>query len=301
MRLFFCVAAALILAAPSAFAKSDPACAFISADPPADPAHPAALYPFALPSGGVKINAALLTAAGAGAHPTVLLLHGFPGNEQNLDLAQAIRRCGWNVLTLHYRGAWGSPGQFSFKTVQEDGAAALAWLRAPDPAAAGKIDRSRIVVIGHSMGGWAAAFLGARDGGLLGTGLISAANMGAIGAAPRAGAIKIVDKNLGDSAGMRTLAATLQGLADELIAHSQDYDFTHLQGRLADHPLLLITSDDGLAGDSAALAATLQASGDRLITQTHLPTDHSYSDHRIALETAVIDWLVALPGARIGS
>ena len=57
---------------------------------------------------------------------TVVLLHGLPGNEQNLDLAQAIRRAGWNVLTLHYRGAWGSPGQFSLQHVLEDADAAVA-------------------------------------------------------------------------------------------------------------------------------------------------------------------------------
>ena len=35
----------------------------------------------------------------------MILFHGLPGNEQNLDLAQAIRRANWNVLTLHYRGS----------------------------------------------------------------------------------------------------------------------------------------------------------------------------------------------------
>ena len=40
-------------------------------------------------------------------------MHGLPGNERNLDLAQAIRRAGWDVLTFTYRGAWGSPGDFS--------------------------------------------------------------------------------------------------------------------------------------------------------------------------------------------
>ena len=38
----------------------------------------------------------------------VLLLHGFPGNEKNLDLAQDLRADGFNVLFFHYRGAWGS-------------------------------------------------------------------------------------------------------------------------------------------------------------------------------------------------
>jgi hypothetical protein len=29
-------------------------------------------------------------ASGAGPHPTVLMLHGFPGNEKNLDLAHSV-------------------------------------------------------------------------------------------------------------------------------------------------------------------------------------------------------------------
>jgi len=44
-------------------------------------------------------------AAGAGPHPAVVLLHGFPGNEKTLDLAQDVRRAGWNVLYFNYRGA----------------------------------------------------------------------------------------------------------------------------------------------------------------------------------------------------
>jgi hypothetical protein len=43
-------------------------------------------------------------ANGPGKHPTMLLLHGFPGNERNPDLAQAIRGHGWNVVYFDYRG-----------------------------------------------------------------------------------------------------------------------------------------------------------------------------------------------------
>ena len=71
-------------------------------------------------SEGAHLNAVAYLAAGAGPHPTVLLLHGFPGNERNLDLAQAIRRAGWNVFFFHYRGAWGSGGEFSFGNALED-------------------------------------------------------------------------------------------------------------------------------------------------------------------------------------
>lgn len=49
-------------------------------------------------SHGNRLNGIVYLANGAGPHPTVVLLHGFPGNEKNLDLAQALRRDGFNVL-----------------------------------------------------------------------------------------------------------------------------------------------------------------------------------------------------------
>lgn len=80
---------AAILAALSLV--QSPGMAAVKQDGAQDPVHPAHLLPVAVPSGEVTMNAALYVAAGEGPHPTVLLLHGFPGNEQNLDLAQAMR------------------------------------------------------------------------------------------------------------------------------------------------------------------------------------------------------------------
>src|ERR1700751_2289463 len=93
----------------------------VISDPAPDPLYPPRSSQVLAPSHGMGINALLYLAGGAGPHPTMVLLHGFPGNEQNLDLAQAIRRAGWNVLTMHYRGSWGSPGAVSI-----DGAVAEA-------------------------------------------------------------------------------------------------------------------------------------------------------------------------------
>ncbi len=293
---------ALLTAAP-ALAQTDPLPAAVVADPPQDKTHPAGMIAFALPTrGGVKINAVLYTAAGAGPHPTVLLLHGLPGNEQNLDLAQAIRRDGWNVLTLHYRGAWGSPGRFTFAGCIEDAAAALTWLRDPNTVAAPGIDAGKIVVIGHSMGGFMAAYTGGHDPGLLATGLISAANLGGptgMGALPRKAAAKVVDDNIGTTVGMHTLNATPESLGDEAIQHDKDWNFTDWAPALARHPLLIVTSNDGLA--AGALALRDRAAGGAPVTYLHLETDHGYSDQRIALEAAVLRWLENLPGAPAGS
>ena len=91
-------------------AAADAATSCSAIDPPRNAAYPTHNQQLLIPSHGVGLNALLFQAAGAGPHPTVILMHGLPGNERNLDLAQAIRRAGWDVLTFTYRGAWGSPG-----------------------------------------------------------------------------------------------------------------------------------------------------------------------------------------------
>src|SRR6185437_8162027 len=92
----------------------------IYTDPVHDARNPATVEVLHIPSGGVEINGLAYLAAGAGPHPTLVLLHGLPGNEKNLDLAQAVRRAGWNAITFNYRGSWGSPGRFTFAGNLED-------------------------------------------------------------------------------------------------------------------------------------------------------------------------------------
>ncbi len=76
----------------------------------------------------------------------MVLFHGLPGNEKNLDLAQAVRRAGWDVITLNYRCSWGSPGTFSFNNSLEDALAVLAYLREPANVSKLRVDTSRLVI-----------------------------------------------------------------------------------------------------------------------------------------------------------
>jgi uncharacterized protein len=242
-----------------------------------------------IPSGQVRINGVAYLAAGAGNHPTVVLLHGLPGNEKNLDLAQAIRRAGWNAVTANYRGSWGSPGVFRFAQVLEDGDAILAFIR--DSANVRKlgIDTSRIVLAGHSMGGWATAHVASHDHALRGAILICAADMGAAGEAKRG---DVVTHMAGD---MESLAGvTAEQMADELIANARQWKFDRVSGGLAATPLLVLTSDDGLAPQSDALVKAIKLLGNQHITTAHVATDHSWSDRRIELESRVVRWLQSL-------
>src|ERR1044072_3387211 len=78
-----------------------------------------------IPSGGVEINGLAYIPSGAGTHPTVVICHGWPGNEKNLDLAQAVRRVGWTAVTFNYRGSWGRPGECHFAQLPADAAAGM--------------------------------------------------------------------------------------------------------------------------------------------------------------------------------
>lgn len=86
----------------------------IAMDPVRDPAFPPRKEVIHVPSGGTIINGVVYTASGPGPHPTFVFFHGLPGTERNLDLAQAVRRAGWNAVTVNYRGSWGSGGSFRF-------------------------------------------------------------------------------------------------------------------------------------------------------------------------------------------
>ena len=115
---------------------------------------PAECLELTIPSHGSRMAAFMYTAAGPQAHPTLILLHGFPGNERNLDLAQAVRRTGWNVLYFDYRGSWGSEGEFAFANCVADVSSVVAFCK--KQAKTLRIDTTKLALFGHSMGGWVA-------------------------------------------------------------------------------------------------------------------------------------------------
>lgn len=274
--------------------------AFVAASAQAPASDRAAMTSFQLPSHGALLNAFVYIAAGAGPHPVVILLHGFPGNEKNLDLAQDIRRAGWDVLYFNYRGSWGSPGDFSFTHSFEDSAAAVSYLRQPEVAKKLRLDPSRIVIIGHSMGGLMAVHTGAGDAGLLGVGLISAADMaGRIPAQLPEAAIPVATQRTATALaneGMAPLAGcTPESLATELIANRVAWGFAAQAPALNHVPLLVVSSDDGLAPADNALADAAAKAGNTKVVKVHFATDHAYSDKRLELSKTVLDWLGTLP------
>jgi len=280
--------AAMVLTASGAQAADLPPAAIFT-DPPVDAAHPARAETLHIPTGGVKVNGLAYIAAGDGPHPTVVLFHGMPGIEKNLDLAQAIRRDGWNVVTLNYRGSWGSPGTYSFKGNLEDARAVLAYIRTPEVAAKLQVDTRRLVVMGHSMGGWVTAMTAGADPDLKGAVLISAADMEVLGRLPIATRMTIAADSMESLAGI-----TAQSMAEDM-GTLNGLGFAAAAPGLVDKPVLILSSDDGLAGMTGALADDIRKRGGQRVTTIHGATNHAWDSLRVRLASEIIRWLDALP------
>ena len=104
-----------------------------------------------IPGARGKLLTKLYLTAGREKHPVILLLHGIPGTEQNIDLAQYFRRQGFHVLVFHYSGSWGSDGDYSLKNNLEDADTVLDYIIENEQYS---FDKDRIFAVGHSLGGF---------------------------------------------------------------------------------------------------------------------------------------------------
>ena len=290
--------AGLILAASlgmNGLALAGPEFDPVTMDPPQiDAEHPPAVREVSFESHGDVLSGFVYLAGGPGPHPTVVLLHGLPGNEKNLDLAQVLRRGGWNVLFFHYRGAWGSEGTFGFRYSRQDVGAALAFLRAK--AGSFRVDTDRLALVGHSMGGYMALYGAAVDEKLRCVVAISPVDLGAYGMAIR--------KQREDGGAPPVRSGTqklvmLKGASrilmnDEVAEHAEELALSGFAGGLEGKKVMLIAG----ARDAVlpppmhqAIKSILEAVPGLDLTVAVLDADHSYSWKRLALSRRVNGWL----------
>ncbi|GAC1656706.1 MAG: hypothetical protein NVS4B3_22610 [Gemmatimonadaceae bacterium] len=257
-----------------------------------DSAHPPSIEELSFTSQGERLNALMYVAQGAGPHPTVILLHGYPGNERNLDLAQTIRRSGINVLYFNYRGAWGSGGTFSFVNAQEDVASAIGYVRSRVVAQRLRADPRRVVLMGHSMGAWLAFLGAAADPTITCVGGIEVGDMARIGGEMMRShetdsTFSAYTRWLTEAGG--PLHASSDTLLASLKANAESWALPHHAPALSDRVILLL--DNAHNREHASLVAALRQAGARRLTAAVWATDHSFSDRRIELARTVVHWL----------
>jgi pimeloyl-ACP methyl ester carboxylesterase len=225
------------------------------------------------PCQGERLLGVLYRGGGDGPRPTLILLHGVPGLEKSTDIAYALREVGWNVFMPHFRGCWGSGGNFSLNGLTADVAAAAEVMWA-HPA----VDGDRLCLAGVSGGGWATIAAGAAE--------------------PRYRALISICPMVDPRLRLRTLedvadyARMLNGITPgELI--QQLAALTPLQilaPALAGRRALLVSGsqDEFFPPDHMRLLAEAQPEIEWLTIDG---ADHGFTHHRRALVTTVVTWL----------
>jgi pimeloyl-ACP methyl ester carboxylesterase len=162
-----------------------------------------------------------------------------------------------------------------------------------------RLDPARIVLIGHSMGGFMAVQDAAADQSIMAVGLISAADLG--GRIPHPlpkGREQAAIQGLSSAyvrEGMAPLSGcTPQGLAHETLANATQWSFLAKVDSLKSRPFLIVTADDAYNRENQGFASALRHAGDNRVATLHLHTDHAYSDQRAALSAAVLRWLATV-------
>jgi pimeloyl-ACP methyl ester carboxylesterase len=289
---FLLLSCLTLLGATVGLAQQVPSAIFT--DPAPDKEFPADIAAPDVMSHGSRLNAVLFIASGRGPHPTVVLMHGFPGNEKNLDLAYSLRRAGWNVLFPHYRGSWGSAGNFSFANAIEDTQSAVQFLSEPENVKKYRIDPKKIVLIGHSMGGFMAACAAARDPEVAGLVMIAAWNIGATMSGPR----ETHRVDMIPAAVPRLAGTTAEGLQAEAEANATNWNYLDYAEALKTRHVLILEAHDRNLSYNKDMKVALQKAGNTRVTEIYVETDHSFSDHRIALQAAILEWMqTAFPPA----
>jgi len=106
-----------------------------------------------LRSNGVKLDTKFYSADKVISAPTVILLHGFPGNANSpYGLAERLNKNGMNILVFNYEGSFNSEGIFNWGNCINDIGVALSFLKQKNIIEQFSIDTSRIFVCGCSMG-----------------------------------------------------------------------------------------------------------------------------------------------------
>ena len=229
-------------------------------------------------SDGNRLVGTLYLARGEEPKPTVLLLHGCPGLEKNLDLAVRLRAAGWNALAFHYRGCWGSAGPYDLRTIPRDVTAAVDYL-----TACPLVDAGRIAVVGHSLGGWAALVTAASEPRLRAVGVY--------GAAARLGAGLRLSPELLEREFTRFLAVTPEEFVFQRDEVAERMDGLAAVAAIRPRPLLVVhgTRDRWVPVAQARELAARAGSPSSYVEVEG--ANHAFSWHRAELANLIVGWL----------
>lgn len=254
---------------------------YIDNDFKPDEFYPGGQVELQIPSSGSNMYGLAYTADGKGPHPTLILLHGLPGNERSIDIAQSIRRAGYNVIYFNYRGSWGSKGTFGFQNAIDDVGAVVDYLTDSVNRENLRVDPDRIALYGHSMGAGISLLAGLNDKRIKGMIGISVFNPYTLlqGESARGTLISLKEYLL--ILGM--LNTNPDKFLGDILDNIDKYDMETMISK-STKPILVI--DEHMNNNGFT-----QFNKRKNFTYKLWNTDHAFSNRRIALTKEVKNWL----------
>ncbi|MGN1230837.1 MAG: alpha/beta hydrolase family protein [Anaerotignum sp.] len=238
-----------------------------------------------------RLLVTIYRAGGEGLHPTILLNHGFPGIEKNFDLAQALRRVGFHVVTYHYSGSWGSDGAYSYANDLEDGETLLEFIKTNETYG---FDKEKLFVVGHSVGGFVAAHLFAGHKEFKAGVLLTPCDLGGVIALPEDVEAKRLLLEIFEIGAPWLNGTSPETLFAEVSSRQAEYAIVSLAEKMADRPVFCLgaAKDESCPPEAHCLpwVEKLREMGGTVVYET-LDTDHSFSDVRLTMIEKAVRFL----------
>ena len=231
---------------------------------------------------------------------TVLLLHGFPGNDKEpLGLGTRMMHEGINALAFNYRGTWASEGEFDPDRALEDVGSAMSFLSSPAMVERHGIDTGSMFVAGSSFGGCMALAFSAREPSVNKVIAVVALDLSSYAALlennpdARAGWIAMMDELTSPSGMIRGQRG--EASYEWVRSNAGRYDPASTAGELATKDLLLIggwrDTETPIESHLLPLVRALQTHDAGQLTIEMLDDDHDLGETRDALADRIVSWI----------
>jgi uncharacterized protein len=255
----------------------------------------------------LRLQGKFYMSEGTGTFPTVILLQGFPGNENDvLGIGDKLAQVGINALTFNYSGTYKSQGEFNFDNSQRDIRSSIYFIHQSENIKKYKIDTTRIILGGYSFGGGMALTYVANHPEIKEIFSIAGNDHGA--------AIREYESNperrklldeIFDELKSRTEVVrfgpggTPEELAEmKIIESNPTYDLQYCAPLLATKRTLLIAGwddpDVSVENRVLPLYRALKNENAKNVKITAVQDDHSFKNSRTEVARIVIDWLISI-------
>jgi dipeptidyl aminopeptidase/acylaminoacyl peptidase len=261
--------------------------------------------PVTFESKGANIHAIFYQASGVEPLPTVILCHGFPGNNTDvLGLGQRLMKEGFNALAFNYRGTWGSEGTFTNANSVEDVIAAVHYVKSTVAVREFNVDPSNVALAGYSLGGGMALLGSLSDPAIRRLADIAGGNLGEAARMIQQSAElkRALEENMDQDISVSGFKAPrAKEFSAEILADADKYDLVKHAQALSCKNILIIggwrDQEADIEHHILPLFRALQRHGAKQVQIEIFDTDHSFTNVRSQLADRIVSWLKRTPSA----